>query len=119
MPRTPTATMRIGDIHESGFVFRDKTNALSSPTSVSVEITDESGNVETITESDSRVTIGATLGDDLAEDLGLTTAENADGAGIVSVEVTPDIAGHWTVYCVGTGTVGADKDSFRVLGKTE
>lgn len=93
---------RVGDVVETGFVCRNKQGTLTSPTAVTVEIRDQDDNVETITQTDDRVTIGATLSTGLATRLGLSTAENTAGTGIVSVEVTPDAAGFWSVYCGGT-----------------
>jgi len=120
MAITPTAKIRVGDIAEIGFVVRTKTGALTSPTAVSIEITDHTGTlIETITDADARVTIGATLGTALAAELGLSAAENTAGAGIVAVEVTPTAAGTWNVYCVSTGTVASESVNFKVWGKTE
>lgn len=110
---------RVGDIVECGFVFRDKTNTLLTPTIVSVDLYDETGALsETFTQTDPRVTLGATLGTDLAGELSLTSAENAAGVGIVAVEVTPDAAGQWQVYLAGTETsIGADTVVFTVRSK--
>ncbi len=122
MARTPSAVIRVGDIAECGFVFRNKAGVLTSPTTVSVEIYDETGALaETVTQTDSRVTLGATLGTTLAETkLGLTSSENSAGTGVVSVEVTPDAAGQWAVYCAGTATItGAAKFAFKVYDKDE
>ena len=122
MARTPTSVPRVGDIVESGFVFKDKTDTLLTPTACSVEVYDETGGLAepAFTDSDSRVTLGATLGVDLAAELDLTAGENTAGVGIIAVEITPDAAGTWTVYLKGTATaIGADSHQYKVYGKTE
>lgn len=120
MPAT-IPSPRVGDVVEVGFVFRDKTNTLTSPTAVTVEVYDETGALaETFSQTDPRVTIGATIGTDLAAELGLTTAENTAGVGIVAVEITPDAAGQWQVYLAGTATaIGADTSVFTVRAKRD
>ena len=78
----------IGDVNEVGAMFRDGTGAPISPTAVTIVIRSPDypdTADETITDADSRVTIGATLGDDLADDLDITTAENTAGTGIVQL----------------------------------
>ena len=57
-----------------------------NPTPVTVEIKKSNGTqITPLTQADTEVTIGATLGDDLARELGLTAAENTAKTGIVQV----------------------------------
>ncbi len=116
----------LGAENVAGFVFLNDSDALTTPGGVSVTITDEAGNAETITDSDSRVTLGDVLPVSLRTDLAnrsggkFTAADLAAGTGCVSVVHTPDAAGNWWYYCEGTSLVlGAERTYTIVLPVTD
>ncbi len=112
---------RIGTAVDIGFSFRDNvTEALASPTSVAVEILREGVSVDTMTEADARVTIGATLAADIIDCLEppITDAENTAGIGLVRVRYTPDEPGNYDCHIVADTDAGAKTVKFRVLAAT-
>ncbi len=121
MARSPqSTTVRIGGIMECGFVFRTKAGDLISQTEVNFEVFVGGVSSETFNQTDTRVTLNATLGADLAAELDITDAENAAGTGLVSVELTPDSIARWAVYADGVTPIGdAETVFFWVLDKAE
>ena len=116
----PVAVPRVGGTTQAAFAFRDAAEVLTSPGGVDVKIVDEAGNEESIDDTDVRVTIGTTLAEANRDRLGITAAENTAGTGLVTVNVTPDNPGWWTVFCDATSTVdGSAAVKFKVYAETE
>lgn len=102
---SPTASVVVGSHVEWAFIFRDATNALENPSAASITIRKPDGTELTaLTAADSEVTIGATIGADLASDLGLTAPENTAGTGIVQVVYLLDEVGTWDAAAALTQT---------------
>ena len=105
MARTPASSARIGATVQVGFVFRDEEGALTTMTAVDFKAYRRGVLLESFAQDDARVELDATLAVALAADLGLTTAENTAGTGIVAVNYIPATAGSYALYADGVAPV--------------
>jgi len=102
MARTPASSARIGATVQVGFVFRDEEGTLTTMTAVDFKAYRRGVLLESFAQDDARVELDATLSVALAADLGLTTAENTAGTGIVAVNYIAPRPGH--TRCTPTGS---------------
>jgi len=111
----------LGAENVAGFAFLNDSDTLTTPGGVSVTITDPAGTATVYTDADAEVTLGDVLPPDLRGDLAkqtsdFTAADLAAGTGCVSVIHTPNLAGTWHYYCLGTsGVIGAQRTYTQVL----